>query len=216
LPQPLRATEAPSLSASMTFLLSGKAQPIRPEQSRTDAIYAAWIKARLRVKRFEMIRKIEMERFSLTTSKRFDDVISSVNAAIGHPDMAEFGRSTHEAHSFAELKSAVEKGLSKLGLMLFMQLDHGAILRKETGHETPKMIRFVIGNPLIMKEMAKHIPDAGSYAPVTVLVDERADGVHLSYDRMASFLAPYGNRDALEVARNLDKKIEDLLRQAAA
>jgi uncharacterized protein (DUF302 family) len=163
-----------------------------------------------------MIRKIEIERFSLTTSKRFDEVISSVNVAIGHPDMAEFGRSTHEAHSFAELKSAVEKGLSKLGLMLFMQLDHGAILRKETGHETPKMIRFVIGNPLIMKEMAKHIPDAGSYAPVTVLVDERADGVHLSYDRMASFLAPYGNRDALEVARNLDKKIEDLLRQAAA
>jgi uncharacterized protein (DUF302 family) len=163
-----------------------------------------------------MIRKIEMERFSLTTSKRFDEVISSVNAAIGHPDMAEFGRSTHEAHSFAELKSAVEKGLSKLGLMLFVQLDHGAILRKETGHETPKMIRFVIGNPLIMKEMAKRVPDAGSYAPVTVLVDERADGVHLSYDRMASFLAPYGNRDALEVARNLDKKIEDLLRQAAA
>jgi uncharacterized protein (DUF302 family) len=139
-----------------------------------------------------------------------------VNAAIGHPDMAEFGRSTHEAHSFAELKSAVEKGLSKVGLMLFMQLDHGAILRKETGHETPKMIRFVIGNPLIMKEMAKRVPDAGSYAPVTVLVDERADGVHLSYDRMASFLAPDGNRDALEVARNLDKKIEDLLRQAAA
>jgi len=163
-----------------------------------------------------MIRKIEMERFSLTTSKRFDEVISSVNAAIGHPDVAEFGRSTHEAHSFAELKGAVEKGLSKLGLMLFMQLDHGAILREETGHETPKMIRFVIGNPLIMKELVKHIPDAGSYAPVTVLVDERADGVHLSYDRMASFLAPYGNRDALEVARNLDKKIEDLLRQAAA
>jgi uncharacterized protein (DUF302 family) len=163
-----------------------------------------------------MIRKIEMERFSLTTSKRFDEVISSVNAAIGHPDMAEFGRSTHEARSFAELKSAVEKGLSEVGLMLFMQLDHGAILRKETGHETPRMIRFVIGNPLIMKEMAKLVADADSYAPVTVLVDERADGVHLSYDRMASFLAPYGNHDALEVARNLDKKIEDLLRQAAA
>ena len=78
------------------------------------------------------------------------------------------------------------------------------------------MIRFVIGKPLSMKEMAKHVPDAGSYAPVTVLVDERADGVHLSYDRMASLLAPYGDLDALQVARNLDKKIEDLLRQAAA
>ena len=163
-----------------------------------------------------MTRKIEIERFSLTTSKPFDEVIAGVNAGIGHPDMAEFGRSTHEARSFAELKSAVEKGLSKIGLMLFKQLDHGAVLRKETGREAPKIIRFILGNPLIMKEMVKHVPDAGSYAPVTVLVNERADGVHLSYDRMASFLAPYGNRDALEVARDLDRKIEDLLRQAAA
>jgi uncharacterized protein (DUF302 family) len=163
-----------------------------------------------------MIRKIEIERFSLTTSKQFDQVIAGVNAAIGHPDMAEFGRSTHEARSFAELKSAVEKGLSKAGLMLFMQLDHGAVLRKETGRDTPRIIRFVIGNPLIMKEMAKHIPDAGSYAPVTVLVDERADGVHLSYDRMASFLATYGNPDALKVAEDLDYKVETMLREAAA
>jgi uncharacterized protein (DUF302 family) len=162
-----------------------------------------------------VIRKIEIERFSLTTSKRFDEVIAGVSSAIGHPDMAEFGRSTHEARSFAELKSAVEKGLSKVGLMLFMQLDHGAIIRKETGYETPKMIRFVIGNPLIMKEMAKLVPDAGSYAPVTILVDERPDGVHLSYDRMATFLAPYGNDAALRVARDLDAKVEALLTVAA-
>jgi hypothetical protein len=91
-----------------------------------------------------MIRKIEIERFSLTTSKRFDQVIAGVNAAIGHPDMAEFGRSTH---SFAELKSAIEKGVSKVGLMLFIQLHHGAIMRKETGRETPKMIRSSLAIP---------------------------------------------------------------------
>ena len=163
-----------------------------------------------------MIRKIEMERFSLTTSKPFDEVVAGVNTAIGHPDMAEFGRSTHEARSFAELKSAVEKGLGKTGLMLFMQLDHGAVVRKETGRDIPRIVRFVIGNPLIMKEMARHVPDAGSYAPVTVLVDERPDGVHLSYDRMSSLLAPYGSPDALQVAQDLDNKVEDLLKQAAA
>jgi uncharacterized protein (DUF302 family) len=163
-----------------------------------------------------MITKVEMQRFSLTTSKPFDEVVANVSAAIGHPDMTEFGKSTHEARSFAELKSAIEKGLSKSGLMLFMQLDQGAVVRKETGQETPKMIRFVIGNPLIMKEMAKHVPDAGSYAPVTVLIDERDDGVHLSYDRMESFLAPYGNQATLEVARELDRKIEKILEQAAA
>jgi len=47
-------------------------------------------------------------------------------------------------------------------------------------------------------------------------VDERPDGVHLSYDRMASFLAPYGNADALRVAEYLDNKVETLLREAAA
>ena len=78
------------------------------------------------------------------------------------------------------------------------------------------MIRFVIGNPLILEEMARHVPDAGSYAPVTVLVDERADGVRLSYDRKASFSAFYENSDAPEVARNLDRKVEDLWRPAAA
>jgi hypothetical protein len=78
------------------------------------------------------------------------------------------------------------------------------------------MVRVVMGNPLIMKEMAKHVPDAGSYAPVTVLVDEREDGVHVSYDKMSSLLAPYGNSDALHVAQELDKKVEDLLVQAAA
>jgi uncharacterized protein (DUF302 family) len=163
-----------------------------------------------------MTKKIEIERFSLTTSKPFDEVVAGVNAAIGHPDMSKFARSTHEARSFAELKSAVEKGLSEAGLMLFMQLDQGAVLRKETGRDTPRIIRFVSGNPLIMKEMAKHVPDAGSYAPVTVLVDERADVVHLLYDSMVSFLAPYGNVAALEVARELDRKVEKILQQAAA
>ena len=163
-----------------------------------------------------MIRKVDVERFSLTSSKPFDQVVGALDAAIGHPDMAEFVRSTHEARSFAELKSSVERGMGKSGLMLFMSLDHGAVVRKETGGDTPRIIRFVIGNPLIMTEMAKHVPDAGSYAPVTVLVDERQDGVHLSYDRMSSLLAPYGNPDALQVAQDLDNKVEDLLKQAAA
>ena len=165
---------------------------------------------------FEMIKKIEIERFSLTSSKPFDQVLAALNAAIGHPDMGEFWRSTHEARSFAELKGAVEQGLSKAGLMLFMQFDQGAVVQKETGQDTPRIIRLLIGNPLIMKEMAKHVPDAGSYAPVTVLVDDRADGVHLSYDRMASFLAAYGNPDALQVAEDLDNRVETLLREAAA
>src|SRR5882757_2596303 len=157
-----------------------------------------------------MIRKIEVERFTLNSSKPFDQVVAALNSAVGHPDMAEFWKSTHQAQSDAELQNTIEKGLGRTGLMLFVEFDHGAVVRSGTGRATPKTIRFVIGNPLIMREMAKRVPDAGSYAPVTVLVDERADGVHLSYDRMASFLAPYQNAEALAVARDLDEKVEAL------
>src|SRR6266487_885391 len=163
-----------------------------------------------------MIRKIEVERFTLNSSKPFDQVVAALNSAVGHPDMAEFWKSTHQAQSDAELQNTIEKGLGRTGLMLFVEFNHGAVVRSGTNRATPRMIRFVIGNPLIMREMAKHVPDAGSYAPVTILIDERPDGVHLSYDRMASLLAPYENLDAQEVARNLDMKVEDLLRRAAA
>src|SRR5579859_165510 len=162
------------------------------------------------------IANVEVERFSLTSSKPFDAVVAALKSAVGQPDMVEFVRATRAATSFADLERIVQSGLGRTGLMLFAEFDLGTILRRETGSSTPKITRLVIGNPLIMKEMVKHVPDAGSYAPVTVLVDERADGVHLSYDRMASLLAPYGNHDALQIAQNLDKKIEDLLRQAAA
>ena len=162
-----------------------------------------------------MIRKIEVERFTLSSSKPFDQVVAALNSAVGHPDMSEFWKSTDRAQSDAELQHTIKKGLGRTGLMLFVEFDHGAIVRKGTGGAAPRMIRFVIGNPLIMREMAKHVPDAGSYAPVTVLVDERADGVHLSYDRMASLLAPYNNSEALKVARDLDEKVEALLSAAA-
>jgi uncharacterized protein (DUF302 family) len=162
------------------------------------------------------IRKFGIERFSVTSSKPFDVVVAALKAAIGRLDIVEFAKASKGAKSFAELETVIHRDPGKTGLMLFMELDHGAVLRKETGLDTPKIVRLVIGNPLVMKEMAKHVPDAGSYAPVTVLVDERGDGVHLSYDKMASFLAPYGNADALAVARGLDSKIENLLRDSAA
>jgi hypothetical protein len=100
--------------------------------------------------------------------------------------------------------------------MEFARFNLGQILQKEHGPETPKILRIVFGNPLIMKQMAEHVHDAASYAPVTVVIDEREDGVHVSYDRMASYLASYGNLAALEVARELDLKVEHLLSKAAS
>ena len=100
--------------------------------------------------------------------------------------------------------------------MEFIRFDLGEIVRKERGEEAPQSLRLLIGNPLIMKQMIESVPDAGSYAPVTVLIDERGDGVRLSYDKMASLLAPYGSAEAMKVAQDLDAKVEALLMAIAA
>ena len=160
--------------------------------------------------------RIEVERFSVTTSKPFEDVVAALKAGVGQLDLDAFAAESQAPRAFAELEKVINRRMGPTGLMLFLEFDHGAVLRKETGLDVPKIVRLVIGNPLVMKEMAKHVPDAGSYAPVTVLVDERRDGVHLSYDRMVSLLKPYGNADALRVAKELDDKVATLLNEAAA
>src|SRR5262245_44614149 len=113
-----------------------------------------------------------------------------------------------------DLEQIVNAAMGPSGFMEMAQFDLGEVL-KELGDQASKSVRLVIGNPLIMKEMVKHVPDAASYAPVTVLIDERVDGVYVSYDLMASVLAPSGNVDASFVARQLDDKVLALLTAAA-
>jgi uncharacterized protein (DUF302 family) len=120
------------------------------------------------------------------------------------------------ATTLAELEGVVNEAIGASELMEFVRFDAGEVLRKELGSQAPKIVRFVVGNPIIMKAMAKTVPEAAAYAPVTILVDERADGVHLSYDSMASLLAPYGSEQALVVAAELDAKIEALFEFASA
>ena len=159
-------------------------------------------------------RQVNVQRWSITSPKPFDVVVASVEEAIGRPNMIEFIANVTAATSFEEIQKAVHDSVTEIGLMEFMRLDHGAVLAK-AGDGNSKSVRLIMGNPLIMQSMTRLVPDAGSYAPVTVLIDQRPDGVHLSYDEMASFLAPYGNAEALKIARDLDAKVMRLLQKAS-
>ena len=161
-------------------------------------------------------RQISVERFSITSAKPFGEVVKALEGSVGQPNMNTFMSGVISAKSFTDLEKMIQAATGPSGLMQFMRFDLGEIVRKERGDSAPRSVRYLIGNPLIMKQMLERSPDAGSYAPVTILVDERPDGVRLTYDRMASFLAPYGNDEALRVARDLDTKIETLLTKAAA
>src|ERR1700689_3810927 len=161
------------------------------------------------------IQEVHVQRANIVTTEPFDTVVARIDEQIGHPDMAAFRKSFSAAQNEAEMEKVVDPVTQPNGIMEFTRFDLGEVLRKESGASTPRILRIVAGNPLIMKEMVKHVPDAGSYAPVTILIEERPDSVHISYDRMASYLASYGNDEALAVARELDAKIERILTEAA-
>jgi uncharacterized protein (DUF302 family) len=160
-------------------------------------------------------RQVNLQRWSITSQKPFDAVVAAVEEEIGRPNMVEFVAKMTAATSYDEMQKVVHDSVSEIGLMEFMRLDHGAVLRKAGGDGNRKSVRLIVGNPLIMQSMTRLVPDAGSYAPVTVLIDQRPDGVHLSYDEMASVLAPYGNAEALKIARDLDAKVKRLLKSAS-
>ena len=138
------------------------------------------------------VRQLEVQRFSLVSSRPMNEILAALDAAIGHPDMRAFSRGIAEAKTSAELEKLVAEAVGPTGLMEFARFDMGAVFRLYQGERAPRCFRLLVGNPLIMRQIAEQVPDAASYAPVTILIDERADGVHISYDRMTSFLAPYG------------------------
>jgi hypothetical protein len=160
-------------------------------------------------------RQIVVERVDLVSSKSFEEVVLQLEKGIGRPLGTSYFEKKAAAQSFEEYERLVNGAVGTSDLMEFLRLDPGAVFRKDPGAKTFKMVRIIAGNPLIMKRMAERVPDAASYAPVTILVSERESGVHLSYDTMSSCIAPYGDGPALEVARDLDGKVLRLLNDAA-
>jgi hypothetical protein len=152
------------------------------------------------------ITKIPTERFSIVSTKSFAEVVASIEAAVGHPDLGQLRLAMATAKTYSEVEEIVAKAVGTTNLMEFMRFDMGIVISKGKLDPQPKSIRFLIGNPVTMRKMAEHVADAASYAPITVLVDERPDGVHLSYDRISTSLAPYANAAASAVATDLDRR----------
>src|SRR5262249_53526958 len=82
----------------------------------------------------------------------FEDVVSRLTASIGRPDIHTFHRAVASATTLGDLEKVVQTAVGFSNLMEVARFDVGEILRKERGGQCPKTLRFVVGNPLIMKE----------------------------------------------------------------
>jgi uncharacterized protein (DUF302 family) len=155
------------------------------------------------------------ERFVVTTSRPFADVVADLERAVSHPNIPDTFQKMKAAATPDELRRVVEAAVAPAGLLEFIRFDFGMVLRKDDPPTNRSAVRFLLGNPLVMRELVRGAPDAGTHAPVSVLVDEREGQVHLSYDRTASLLGQNPDARAVAVARELDAQIERMLSSVA-
>jgi hypothetical protein len=166
----------------------------------------------------ERVLEVLVHRHVIGSERPFSRVLDGVFDGISQPDIEALFSKLAASTSYEQFSSLVQQAQGSIGLMRFLQLDSDKPLTLDpqapdwTGR---RLVRLIAGNPVTMGEMTRHVADAGSYAPVTILIQEMPDGgTRVAYDTVASAIAPYHDVAASEVAQRLDTKVLGLLRQA--
>jgi hypothetical protein len=167
----------------------------------------------------EQVLDIPVRRHVLTCERPFQVVLDGIFGGISQPDIGALFATLAACTSYEEFTALVGQAQGSAGLMRFLQLDHDRVLaldpqaRDQAGR---RLVRLIAGNPVTVGQMTRHLPAAGSYGPVTILIQELpGGGTQVAYDTVASAIAPYGDTAASQVAERLDTEVLSLLHHAA-
>jgi len=165
----------------------------------------------------EQVLDVAVRRHVLISERPFPDVLDGIFAGISQPDIGALFAKLAASTSYEQFSSLVQQAQGSAGLMQFLELelDTALALDPQAHQDGRRLVRLIAGNPVTMGQMTRHVPDAGSYAPVTILIEELPDGgTRVAYDTVTSEIAPYGDAAAAQVAERLDTEVLGLLRQA--
>ena len=166
----------------------------------------------------EQVLDVMLRRHVLTSERPFAAVLDGIFSGISQPDIGALFAKLAVAASYEEFSSLVRQAQGSAGLMRFLQLDldNALALDPQACQQAGRrLVRLIAGNPVTMGQMSRHVPDAGSYAPVTILIEELpGGGTRVAYDTVASAIAPYGDGAASQVAERLDAEVLGLLHEA--
>ena len=142
------------------------------------------------------------------SAKSYDELLAALLADIGDTPV-RINEIAVAADSWQAYQEKVEPHAGPSGFMLFALLDHGAWIAK-AGIDR-KVMRVILGNPLIAITMLRHDVSAGLFAPVELLVmDERDNRSSLSYVKPSSLMVVEHNPELLSAAEKLDAKLAAL------
>lgn len=156
-------------------------------------------------------KPIIVEHVRIDSARTFDEVRTELDRLPRFDDrirvLLHFGDA-------ARVKAELEKLQGTVGLTLFSVATHGDWLQIKD--RARKALQYVIGNVLISTQMTQHEPAAGLYAPLRIMLYENSAGLAaLEYDRPSTLFGQYGDERVTAIARELDRKIHDLLLRAA-
>ena len=127
----------------------------------------------------EQVLDVAVRRHIFNSERPFPAVLDGIFGGVSQPDIAAlFGKLAVSA-SYEEFSSLVRQAQGSAGLMRFLQLDLDAALTLDPQAQDwvgRRLVRLIAGNPVTMGQMTRHLPDAGSYAPVTILIEELPGG----------------------------------------
>ena len=165
----------------------------------------------------ENVLQVPVRRHVFESERPFDSVLDGIFGGISQPDTGQLFSKLKVSTSYAQFSSLARQAQGNAGLMLFMKLDLDKALALDpqaADQAGRRLVRLIAGNPVTMGEMTRHLADAGSYAPITILLQEMpGGGTRVAYDTVASAIAPYHDAAASEVAERLDAEVLGLLRQ---
>ena len=168
----------------------------------------------------EHVLEVVVRRHVFDSERPFPVVLDGIFGGISQPDIDQLFSQLEASASYEQYSSLVRQAQGIAGLMRFWRLDLDTALALDPqaqGRAGRHLVRLIAGNPVTMGQMTRHVPDAGSYAPVTILIEQLPDGgTRVAYDTVASEIAPYQNAAASEVAERLDTEVLGLLRQVTA
>ena len=166
----------------------------------------------------EQVLDVAVRRHRFTSERPFQVVLDGIYDGISQPDTGALFATLAASTSYEQFAALVSHAQGSAGLMRFLHLDLDTVLvldpqARQAGR---RLVRLVAGNPVTMGQMTRHLPAAGSYAPVTILIQELpGGGTQVAYDTVASAIAPYGDAAASQVAQRLDTEVLSLLHHAA-
>ena len=154
-------------------------------------------------------------RVQVDTAVPLDDVIRRLRGLMGQtsiPDVVGLAQKVRSGEEY--VREVSKRFVGESGFMLFSEIDHGGWIGR-FGIKR-KVLRWILGNPLIAITMIRQDITAALFVPVEVLLAEQpgGQGATVTYVRPSSLIAIGDNPELLAAAQALDAKLDSLITHA--